>query len=618
MNITYGNPCMRGAVKVENGYNFAIKSSADSIALLLYKEDSKEAETYIELDGSFKTGDVFAVRLSDINLKAYQYNYKIEGNYIADPYARTITDCQEFGKNAENPLYVSCVELEEFDWKDDRPLAIPYDECIIYKLHVRGFTKSKTSGVKQKGTFAGIIEKIPYLKELGITTIEMMPAYEFNEISRDSEKRKMDMYAPGDIHTLNYWGYTGGLHFAPKASYSATAVKKADYSHEFKSLVRELHKNGIELVMEMFFDKEDAMLISDCIRFWVMEYHIDGVHLYCPQKSLYVAAEDPILAKTKIFTVMWDGEARTDETISSKKEVYKNMGNYNSEFSKVAKRLLKGDENQLRTFIDAIRSIPENSSNIHYICSHDGFTMYDLVSYDRKHNEENGENNRDGEDFNYSWNCGAEGKTRKQKVIELRQRQIKNAFMLLMLGQGTPLIMSGDEFENSQGGNNNPYCLDNETSWVNWSSNAAAMEILEFVRKLIAFRKSHRILHMPKQLMMVDRLSCGYPDISYHGENAWYSAFENYNRHIGVMYCSKYADKDAADELIYVAYNMHWESHKLALPKIAEGGRWRILSDTEKQQGERDISDNKTIAIGPRSVVVLLGSKMESTKRSKK
>lgn len=607
MNIAYGNPCIMGAVKNENGYNFAIRSTAEKIALLLYKKGNREAETYIEMDTSFKTGDVFSVLVKDMDLDDYQYNYRVEDRYIVDPYAKTISDCQFFGETIDEPHYVSCVELEKFDWQGDRPLFIPYDECIIYKLHARGFTRSKTSGVKNKGTFAGIIEKIPYLKELGITTIELMPAYEFKEIPRFDIEKRVDIYTPLEINILNFWGYTSGLHFAPKASFCANSRKKEDYSYEFKMMVRELHKNGIEVVMELFFDKENAIMIDDCIRFWVREYHIDGVHLYCPDNGLYVAAEDPLLSKTKIFTFCWNGERETS--------ALKNIAGYEDEFSKTVKRFLKGDEDQLRAFVTAIRENPSNCAKINYITAHDGFTVMDLVSYDRKHNEANGEHNRDGEDFNNSWNCGAEGKTRKQKIIDLRQRQIKNAFMLLLLGQGTPLIMSGDEFENSQGGNNNPYCLDTETAWVNWHDSVNANEILEFVKKLITFRKEHAILHMPSQLMLADSMGCGYPDISYHGDSAWYSAFEIYNRHIGIMYCSKYASGGDPDELIYVAYNMHWESHDLALPKIAAGCKWTVVFDTAKEQKELVITDNRLARIEPRSVVVLLGKILKEKRR---
>ena len=318
MEIGYGNPCIMGVVKNVNGYNFSVKGVAENCELLLYKKNSDKVAFCIELDDRFKTGDVFSVLLSGIDLKEYQYNYKIGNKYVVDPYGKTVTDCEEFGKIKGNALYVSCVELDEFAWDEDRTLKIPYDECIIYKLHARGFTKSKTSGVKHKGTFAGIVEKIPYMKELGITTIEMMPAYEFEEIDRFKDDKKLDIYTPSDINILNYWGYTSGLHFAPKSAYCENGINgenKADYTYEFKLLVKELHKKGIELVMEMYFDKENTNLIDDCIRYWVIEYHIDGVHLYCNQNNLHVVAEDSILSKTKIFTQYADFGAKCNPLV---------------------------------------------------------------------------------------------------------------------------------------------------------------------------------------------------------------------------------------------------------------------------------------------------------------
>lgn len=593
MEILYGNPCIMGVEKTEGGYNFSVFSEADEVVLLLYKKGSREVEISIELDSGYKTGSIFSVLIKGIDLREYQYNYMEEGRLVPDPYAKTLSDCSCFGETAENPLYISCVELEDFDWQKDRPLMRPYRDTVIYKLHVRGYTKSRTSGVKNKGTFAGIIEKIPYLKSLGITAIELMPAYEYKEIQRFGEDKKPDIYTPLEIKRLNYWGYTGGMHFAPKAAFCANRDKKEDYTSEFKEMVRELHKNGIEVIMEMFFEKENAIMINDCIRFWVREYHIDGVHLYCPEEMLIFQAQDPLLSGTKIF-VEHHGKDR-----------FGNTAIYNDSFSKTARRILKGDEDVLRAFTEEMREKSVAGGRINYITTHNGFTMMDLVSYDRKHNEDNGENNRDGEDFNISWNCGVEGRTKKIKILELRQRQIKNAFVMLMTAQGVPLFMAGDEFENSQGGNNNPYCLDNETSWVNWNDGAYAIEILEFVKKLIHFRKLNSILHTDGRLMMADMLGCGYPDISYHSENAWFSGFEIYNRHIGIMYCSIYSAEDSCDELIYLAFNMHWEEHELALPKVADGSSWEIVIDTSKENEKPEICENRILHAGPRTVTVL-------------
>ena len=350
----------------------------------------------------------------------------------------------------------------------------------------------------------------------------------------------------------------------------------------------------------MYFSDETPELITDCIRYWVMEYHIDGVHLYGPPCALNVCATDPVLSYTKIITVFWDG----------KRGHVRHMADYNDGYLGIIRRFLKGDDNQLEDFINTQRNNPQNAAVINYITNHNGFTLNDCVSYDRKHNEANHENNRDGESFNYSWNCGFEGRTKKKKVLALREKQMKNALMMLMFSAGTPLIFGGDEFLNSQLGNNNPYCLDNEISWVNWNDNEVSKRMTEFVKKLISFRKKYNILHMKDKLLASDSLSCGYPDISYHGSGAWYQVTENYNRHIGIMYCTKYSDcktnagNDDEFELIYIAYNMHWEAHELALPKISESSSWNVKICSADDESV-SVTDNRTLHIAPRTSAVL-------------
>ena len=632
MLINKGNPLVMGSEKIGRSYNFSVACNEKSAALLLF-DNKGDLKHRIDMDEHFKSGNVFSCRISDISLERALYCYEIDGKRMTDPYAKTITDCCEFGIEKENPCYLSRVALESFDWEGDQPLNLPYSDCIFYKLHVRGFTKSRTSGVKHKGTFAGIIEKIPYLKRLGITTLELMPAYEFDEMMRFPQlyrQEQNNIYHALPIHTpVSYWGYVKGFHFAPKASFTAMAQMRSDYTVEFKKMVKQLHANGIEVVMEMYFDGERPDYILDCIRYWVTQYHIDGVHLYGPVAALETAAADPVLAKTKIITVFWNGNA----------DGCRHMANYNDGFAGTMRRFLKGDENQLADFVNVSRYNPPQSANINYITNHNGFTMLDLVSYDRKHNEANGENNQDGEDFNYSWNCGVEGKSRKQKIVQLRQRQIKNAFMMLLLAQGTPLLLAGDEFENSQGGNNNPYCIDGETTWLNWKKADTACQIEDFVRTLIKLRRQYPILHMERQLLASDTLSCGFPDISYHGSSAWYQSMENYNRHIGILYCSKYTKAYAEDkaggqtagepadscgtgyDLIYVGCNMHWEQHELALPKLPEKAEWEKLLCSGSMETDVCLTDNRAVLLAPRTMAVLrchISEKGNAAERSSK
>lgn len=610
MNINKGNPLKMGCEKTGRSYQFSFAETCDSVSLLLY--DSRGTLKYrVDMDERFKTGSVFSCRISGVSLDKALYCYEVNGEKRIDPYAKTVTDCEWFGISKEQPFYLSRVVLDAFDWDTDAPLHLPYEDCIFYKLHVRGFTKSRTSGVRHKGTFAGVIEKIPYLKGLGITTLELMPAYEYDEMMRFpqfQENTGNGIYTSVPVCVpMNYWGYTDGFHFAPKASFSSVAGSRSDYTTEFKKMVKALHENGIELVMEMYFDRESPAMILDCMRYWVTQYHIDGIHFYGPEAALEAAAADPLLSETKIITVYWNGERGSR----------KHMANYNTGFQRTARRFLKGDENQLKDFVKVVRENPNQSANLNYITNHNGFTLLDLVSYDRKHNEANGENNCDGEDFNDSWNCGIEGKSRSKKIVALRQRQIKNAFMLLLLAQGTPLILAGDEFENSQGGNNNPYCIDGETTWLNWKKAEPASEMQIFVRELIAFRQENKILHMRKPLMASDSFSCGFPDVSYHGGNAWYHVMENYNRHIGILYCSYYAQDALPEcrenqkndtqrfELIYIAYNMHWEPHELALPKLPEGAAWTVCCCSAAPAEAVRLLNDRMVQLAPRTVAVL-------------
>lgn len=620
MQYEIGNPCIMGCNKVNGGYNFAydgkyaVLYGNTPIYLCIFDKASKEPEYEIELKKTM--GTVYSLFITDVDIDDCFYCFKENGKYIVDPYAKAVTDCEVFGKEKTEAIHISPVKLSDYDWENDEPLHIPYKDCIIYKLNVRSYTKSKTSKVKDKGTFAGIIEKAGYLRELGITTVELMPSYEYDEIGRFSQLADIDNYSGYgmlqnqiyDVNNMiheekvNCWGYTKGFYFAPKAAYSIRSYKAGnDYTTEFKDMVKCLHSNGMEVVMEFFFKDVSTSYIIDCVRYWVKEYHIDGVHVYCDEVSLNALVSDAQLADTKIMTVRWNGS----------KGIYKNMASYNNEVQNIIRRYLKGDENMLRAFVDMQINNPDNTAVINYVANNNGFTLYDLVSYDRKHNEENGENNRDGDYFNYSWNCGEEGDTRKLKVRQLRIKQIKNALAMVLLSQGTPLLLSGDEFTNSQQGNNNPYCVDNELSWVNWKTNKDATEILEWTKLMIRIRKKYGILHSQHRLTQSDSLSYGYPDVSFHGSNAWYADMYNYCRQIGIMYSDTYSDKSSRN-LIYLAYNMHWESYSLALPKIDGECGFKVIAATDNSLDSVYIDrEARKVTIPPRSMAVLVGEYKE-------
>ena len=385
-----------------------------------------------------------------------------------------------------------------------------------------------------------------------------MPVYEFQE--------DMGSYR-------NYWGYGTGYYFAPKAAYAAFD----DAQTELKDLVKACHKAGIEVVLEMpFTEKILPQTALECLRFYLLEYHVDGfvVNPYnVPWDSLNA---DPILKGAKIF---------------KKEEGFQNS----------MRRFLKGDEGMVREVIRQLcRRTPEDGC-CNYITSHTGFTLCDLVSYDGKHNEANGERNQDGPDYNYSWNCGTEGPSRKRSVMTLRKNQMKNAFLLLLLSQGTPCILAGDEFGNTQDGNNNVYCQDNETAWLNWGRQKSYEDLFRFVKRLIALRKFNPVFHQRQALLGLDRTACGIPDVSYHGESAWQVQDAVVSRQLGVLYSWE-------DTFWFVAYNMHWEAHEFALPALKKEMKWYQVAGTEEVPDEAEcLKEQKMIEVKARTIILLQG-----------
>lgn len=609
-SVRKGNAERLGAGKTGKGMNFAVAVPDEkACSLLLYEKGSQEVLHELPFTPEMRQGQVYAMEVEGLPEASLEYNFKVEDQVILDPYAKMLCGRSKFGEPQEE--MVRCGFLEEsYDWEGDAPLALSFNDTIAYATHVRGFTKDASSGVRHKGTFLGIKEKLPYLKELGINQLELMPVYEFFEACPEEEKPPVGKH-PYDRRweRLNYWGYDKGYYFAPKAAYAASGNAAA----EFKDLVKELHKNGIALVLEFYFPRQvNPGLVLECIRYWVSEYHIDGVHFNSGIYSTFLA-KDPLLARTKLMCEYFPIADIYEESYYPS---FRHLAQYHDGFLIDMRKFLKGDANQLDAFVYRLRSNPGKEGVMNYIACHNGFTLMDLVSYEEKHNQENGEDNQDGVSCNYSWNCGVEGPTKRKKILELRLRQMKNAFLLLLLSQGTPVIYGGDEFGNSQGGNNNVYSLDNPTSWLNWKRGKMQNALLEFVKKSIAFRKAHPIFHQERELKVMDYLSCGYPDVSYHGKRAWYGEFENGNRKLGVMYAGQYANVGQKEEdFFYIAYNMHWEKQGFALPNLPKQKKWRVAIDTQdaEHQGiydagdERLLEDQKMLEVPGRTILVLIG-----------
>ena len=602
-----------GAVPVKDGIVFSMeRKNNEEASLLLYKKGSKEVIQEIPFPATNTIGDIVCVKAEKIASARYEYNFCIDGKVTLDPYAKVLIGTGKFGEEYPEGHEVRCAMIAgNYDWEDDRKPQIAYEDAGMYSFHVRGFTKQRYSGVRHKGTFLGITEKAEYFKELGINQIMLRPAYEFAEMEsvKTHARYRKEEELP---KRLNYWGYTKAFHFAPKRAYAATK----DPVREFKDMVKTMHRLGIEVLMEFYFPEGcSPRYITECLQYWVQEYHVDGFHVRGVQGICNLMATDPLFADTKLLNIYFPVEEIYGKKNLPKKRM---VAECNDGFMIDVRRFLKGDEESLKAFAERMRRNPKGSGLINYIASHDGFTLCDLVSYEERHNEDNGEQNRDGRVQNYSWNCGEEGKSRKKKILELRNRQMKNAWCMLLLSAGTPMILAGDEFCNSQLGNNNPYCLDNEISWLDWKGyKSGNSEMFRFVKDLIAFRKKHKILHMGQELSMTDSLSCGFPGISYHSSSAWYGELDGQNRKIGVMYCGKYADED---ELIYIAYNMHWMEHTFALPALPGGYRWNVALDTSEGILEEDkwrlLPDSRQVQVSSRTVIVLIGRKHKDVKES--
>lgn len=547
-----------------DGVNFAVHvPGGKGCKLHIYEKGNPLPANTFPMSEKDAVGTVRFLELSDFNGTEYEYNYEIDGEMYIDPYAKELFGCPAFGEEVQLVDQIRAgITMDTYDWEEDHTLCLPYHEVVAYSLHVRGFTKHRSSKVKHKGTFRGIIEKIPYMLELGINQIQCMPIYEFEE-----KKRQY----------TNYWGYGTGYYFAPKASFAAgnSPVK------EFKDMVKACHKAGIEVVLHFPFEEGvRAQIVEQCLEYYVVEYHVDGFILnpyHAPMESI---EQNPVLANTKIL----------------KKE---------DGFQNIMRRFLKGDEGVIQDVIWALRHNSKQDGACNYITDHTGFTLLDLVSYDGKHNELNGEQNQDGTDYNYSWNCGAEGPSRKKAVMELRNQQIRNAFFLLLLAQGTPCILAGDEFGNTQKGNNNVYCQDNETAWLNWNKCKPDAELFQYVKSLIQLRKDHIVLHREESLMGIDQMASGIPDVSYHGENAWRAPIQMASRQLGVLYSGAGLD----DTECFVAYNMHWIHHNFALPSLSGKKRWYQVMNTQDGFSQKEVllENQKVLEVEERTNVFLIG-----------
>ncbi len=539
----------------------------------------------IPFDEKNNIGAVSNMTLSDVDIKKTGYRLKSDGLIFMDPYCFHVSGDEKWGKYTPIGRFDPCPLKEVPYTLSPKKLS----DLIIYHLHVRGFTRNKNSNVSYPGTFEGVTEKIGHFKELGVNALELMPSYDFNEIMEEKipatqeEAKKEAGIRKDKKKRLNYWGYTKGNYFVPKNSFSASG----DGVRSFKDMIASLHREGIEVITDFYFEEDlTSRFIVDVLRYWVINYGVDGFALFGSRIPAEDILRDPYLKDSKFIFENRPDEGCLkfiDENRREKTAVL------NSDFLYDNRRFLKSDGGMLSRFTGHLME-KGDLSLINYMSSFNTMTMNDMVSFDRKHNEENGENNSDGTDLNFSWNCGVEGKSRRKAVMTLRERQIKNAFTYLLLSRGTPRIFMGDEFRNSQKGNNNPYCLDNTVTWLNWDDLNKNSVIFDYVKRLISLRLKNPVFRKSQ-----NKEKGSFPETSFHGESAWAANYFDYCRHIGVLYSEK--------NVYYCAYNMHWQEQKLALPSPGKNKKWKCVISTNEEKDP--VMDSGFLYVPPRSVIIL-------------
>lgn len=661
---------MYGACVASNGVSFTINShGATRCTLLLFKPQAPKPYARIPFPDSYRIGDTYSMLVYDIKPDEFEYAFSFDGPYepakgllfneenvLLDPYSRAVTGQRKWGEKPEGGKdfeYRARVVKSSFDWGNIKQLEQPFEDLVIYETHVRGYTKDKSSGVSAPGTFAGLKDKIPYLKDLGINAVELMPILEFDEME---SARVVD-----GVQLYNYWGYNTVSFFAPNTSYAFNEEHNHE-GDELKSLIKALKENGIEVILDVVFNHTaegnemgpcfsfkgidnnvyymltpDAhyynfsgcgnvmncnhpvvrSFIIDCLRHWAIEYRVDGFRfdlasiLGRDQNGAPMAnppileslAFDPVLGKMKLIAEAWDaGGLYQVGSFPS----WNRWAEWNGRYRDDMRSFLKGDDGMAGNAITRITGSrdlysPESrghKASVNFMTCHDGFTLYDLYSYNEKHNEKNGWNNTDGDNNGHSWNCGAEGETDDPNVNGLRRRLIKNAFAALLCSRGPAMFFAGDEFCNTQFGNNNAYCQDNIISWLDWSRLEEFKEIHDFVRHMIQFRKEHPILRK-----MTKPSSCQFPEISVHNGTPFNASTDYKTKLIGIMYAGR-NEEDTEDDIVFYCMNAYWEPLVMQLPVLPNGKHWHVDTNTNAEYFDGEDFTAKTELLGVNTIRV--------------
>ena len=587
-------------VSFEKGrlYVCAVLNHLKEAGIIFYHKSNPASYKKVIISDDYFTGDVMCVYLTGAEFSEFAYLFFADDKSFTDPYAKELTSDCKYCLIGRHQSYAP--------FKDDKAPRIAFEDSLFYTLNVRGYTMADKHIKSCPGTFKAMEKKIDYIKKLGVTGVVFMPCYEV--VDSDLENTSgIDYKKRPDTVRPNLWGFGRGYHFAVKKSLCAGTNPVS----ELQSMVKAFHDKGLECIFMMQYEEGvSEEYIIDSLKYWLFTFHADGFRLLGPDINPQAILDHPLFKTVKIFVEHFNYGEYKPVTVSK----FKNLGAMNSEFVANGRRFLKGDEDIVSYFSYAVRENAKYYSPLRYLTDFSGFTLWDLVSYNIKHNEANDEGNTDGTDYNYSWNCGAEGQTGKRNINRLRLRQARNAMLLCMLGQGAPMIVAGDEFLNTQNGNNNPYCQDNEIGWVTDRNDKASRDFRKFVTNLSAFRKRHSILHQPKELMLFDYMSCKAPDVSFHGREAFKIDQSPVSREFAVLYFGDYSKQytGVKEESVYVVYNMHWESKDFVLPLQEKGKKWKLLYSTDGSTDEtfdeaaaKPLEGDTYVAEG-RSISVLL------------
>ena len=666
-----------GAVAIPGGVNFTIHThGATSCELLLFHRKAEEPYAVIPFPESYKIGFCYSMIVFDLDIEEFEYAYRLDGPYdekkglrfdknkiLLDPYARAVTGQSQWGhvNNAQHG-YRARVVQSNFDWGDQRHHSIPMEDLIIYELHVRGFTMDESSGVKHHGTFEGLREKIPYLKELGVNAVELMPIFEFDEMR--------DVRLIDENELIDFWGYNPVSFFAPNTSYCSSMEYNRE-GLELKTLIKDLHDNGIEVILDVVFNHTAEGnefgpcfsfkgfdnniyymltpdghyynfsgcgntlncnhpvvrdMILECLRYWVIEYRVDGFRFdlasilgrnddgtpLSQPPLLRSLAFDSILGNVKLIAEAWDaGGLYQVGSFPS----WKRWAEWNGRYRDDMRRFLKGDDFLAQTAAARITGSPDlydpayrgGNASINFLTCHDGFTLYDLYSYNQKHNEANGWGNTDGADDNNSWNCGVEGETDDPAILALRKRLMKNACAVLLCSRGTPMFLSGDEFADTRYGNNNPYCQDNLISWLDWSLLKKNKDLFDFFQYMILFRKDHPVIRKDLEPSYL-----GVPAMSTHGLTPDETNFSG-DSHVVCVRFAGYDEATQKEDLVYLAVNSGWFPVTLTLPELPEHYKWKVAVNTGDpkcqffHKNSMPTVESK-IFLGERSVIIFVAT----------